>query len=342
MINKLRLAIYLAALAGCVVWISFTGGAAAYMTFFAVLFYLPAACLYALYSSLTLHIWQGLPEHKVTKQEEETFRIILENTGFLPVNAMKLVWEEDLCKRNGIPSETVYYLRGGERMELSCSMTCLYAGTYPVGAKNFLLPDAFGILKLKFRVMHEFRAIVRPRITNAADERLSLEDRLSTFSLSDPVNKDDILGNDIRMYIPGDPMRQIHWKNTARSGELMVRLPKEKEIRLINVILVPERPPYEFDGILRRDRFLEFAVSAAAWFGRQSKACMFIYPHATVRHELVDDMPSFYRFYEDLSDGIYFGREEDQENGGAAMIEETRRSFDERSTALLIFRESEF
>ena len=342
MISRPKLLLYIAALAGCVVWISYTGGAAAYLTFFAVLLYLPASCLYALYGSLTLRIWQGLPEHKVTKLSEEEFTLVLENTGFLPINAMVLTWEETLCTRKGIPSDTSYYLAAGERLEQTARMTCLYAGTYPVGTVRYTIPDPFGIIRLQFKVLQEFRAIVRPQVTSAADESLSLEDRKSRFAMADPVNREDILGNDIRKYMPGDPLRQIHWKNTARTGEIMVRLPKEQEIRLIRMILVPEREPRTLEAIQRRDRFLEYAVSAAMYFGRQNKACEFIYPHGTVRRELVDGMPSFYRFYEDLSDGIYFGREEDADSEGAAMIGEAGNSSGAGEMAVLIIREREF
>lgn len=49
--------------------------------------------------------------------------------------------------------------------------------------------------------------------------------------------------HDLRHYIPGDDLRQIHWKLTAKTGRLMVRQPLEQlsSARLLTVVLSGSR-----------------------------------------------------------------------------------------------------
>ncbi|ANS76962.1 hypothetical protein AWM70_22220 [Paenibacillus yonginensis] len=52
-------------------------------------------------------------------------------------------------------------------------------------------------------------------------------------------------GGSIRGYLPGDPMKAIDWKISARRGEWAVRAPEKEEALVSIVLLVTERDAYE-------------------------------------------------------------------------------------------------
>ena len=54
---------------------------------------------------------------------------------------------------------------------------------------------------------------------------------------------EEIPGNDMRSYRPGDPMSRINWKVSARNNELMVRVPDKQDTRRITLILEPANVP---------------------------------------------------------------------------------------------------
>src|SRR5690606_16700627 len=62
----------------------------------------------------------------------------------------------------------------------------------------------------------------------------------------------------VREYVPGDAMRHIHWKSTAKTGTLMVRQYEESQTARVAVLFDARRAEYASD-----DEF-ELGVSIAA------------------------------------------------------------------------------
>ena len=69
---------------------------------------------------------------------------------------------------------------------------------------------------------------------------------------------DDVL---IREYLQGDDVRRIHWRSTARAGQLMVRREERARDPLVTVLL--DNRARSYGGRAGEQRF-EWAVSAAA------------------------------------------------------------------------------
>ena len=63
----------------------------------------------------------------------------------------------------------------------------------------------------------------------------------------------------LREYVPGDDLRHVHWKSSARTGSLMVRQYVDTDIPELTVVLDVARTAYDPDG----DGF-EAACEAAA------------------------------------------------------------------------------
>ncbi|HOA86064.1 MAG: DUF58 domain-containing protein [Microbacteriaceae bacterium] len=78
------------------------------------------------------------------------------------------------------------------------------------------------------------------------------------------LSSDDVSFHAMREYVPGDDMRHIHWRSTARTGTVMVR--QFEETRRSHTVIALTRSSAEF---ATEDEF-ELAVSVAGSLGLQA------------------------------------------------------------------------
>jgi uncharacterized protein (DUF58 family) len=79
-------------------------------------------------------------------------------------------------------------------------------------------------------------ALVLPRFTSLAETPLVRETEASVAALrAGPGN--ELFG--VREYRPGDPLRRIHWRSSARRGELVVREYEPPGLRQLTIVLEP-------------------------------------------------------------------------------------------------------
>nr|WP_246246785.1 DUF58 domain-containing protein [Paenibacillus lemnae] len=77
---------------------------------------------------------------------------------------------------------------------------------------------------------------------------------------------------DYREYIPGDPLRSIHWKNSARSGKLQVRLPEAGRNDERCIVLNTFAAGYPGEDGFEQEDYFEQAVSVAAGLCYRARA----------------------------------------------------------------------
>ena len=113
-------------------------------------------------------------------------------------------------------------IRIHETPELPCR------GVYPVGLRSVTLYDMFGLFRMKLPFEKLTKAPM-PQITVLP--RLRPVSQVTLPVLESPVNsagaaratEDTSSPADSRGYRPGDPVKRIHWKLSARQGSLMVK-----------------------------------------------------------------------------------------------------------------------
>ncbi|MGA0566324.1 DUF58 domain-containing protein [Rathayibacter sp. KR2-224] len=96
-------------------------------------------------------------------------------------------------------------------------------GVFEVGPLLLERTDPFGLVRCVYAAGSAKPLIVVPRIAELGDGELDVsrsegyEHELVKHSIP---NADELIARDYR---PGDPMRRVHWRATARHGKLMVR-----------------------------------------------------------------------------------------------------------------------
>lgn len=96
-------------------------------------------------------------------------------------------------------------------------------GSYDIGVKYLYISDLFGLFRTEMKLELHRTVIVYPRsITMAADSNRNDTD-LPTPVTKRSASPEQAEPADIRNYVPGDSMKNIHWKLSSKSEELLVK-----------------------------------------------------------------------------------------------------------------------
>ncbi|WP_159887587.1 DUF58 domain-containing protein [Paenibacillus puerhi] len=145
----------------------------------------------------------------------------------LPVPGVWLLIEESW--RHEGTGETVTVTACGPAGLLGSAMLAgqsepLPRGPYQAVGRLITAGDAFGLLRVKRRQTPEGRLLALPRCSSppaapgAADETARRSKRSAqALAAAEPLQ----LGT--RPYAPGDPLSRIHWRSSARTGELRAK-----------------------------------------------------------------------------------------------------------------------
>ncbi|WP_030203585.1 DUF58 domain-containing protein [Streptomyces sp. NRRL S-87] len=152
-------------------------------------------------------------------------------------------------------------VEGGGRREVSYRVRSDLRGRYPLGPLQLRLTDPFGLVELTRSFTAYDTLTVIPRTEPLPAVRLTGEasgygdGRQRSLALA---GDDDVIP---RGYRHGDDLRRVHWRSTARYGELMVRREEQPQRARATVLLDTRRIAYQGAG---PDSAFEWAVSGAA------------------------------------------------------------------------------
>lgn len=111
----------------------------------------------------------------------------------------------------------------GYRAVLEYELRSTHRGRFAVGPFRVTHSDPFGLVTTERRIADPQPFIVTPRVTVLTDAGLrsssgdGVQHELNHLATQ---RADELIA---REYRPGDPLRRVHWRQTARRGELMVR-----------------------------------------------------------------------------------------------------------------------
>ena len=152
---------------------------------------------------------------------------------------------------------------GGHR-EISYQIHTDTRGKFTIGPLRVRVADTFGLVEISRSFSTTSTLVVTPKIfalprATASSSWLGEGDGgMRTISA---IGEDDAAP---RLYQDGDGLRRVHWKSTARYGELMVRREEHQWRNSASVFLDTRRTAHSGRG---PSATFEFAVSAAASIG---------------------------------------------------------------------------
>jgi uncharacterized protein (DUF58 family) len=154
------------------------------------------------------------------------------------------------------------YVKAGREVVLKADAIALRRGRARFHDMTVSTTAPFGWFDKSKRVPFPGELIVLPR----ADSRDLDRDLIAALGEERPVHKpgrgDQLLG--FRAYSRGDPLKDIHWKTTARTGALTVRVNEAEEERKLRIVLGFSTPRPQAPEPLREDAVRRAAAIARA------------------------------------------------------------------------------
>jgi uncharacterized protein (DUF58 family) len=153
---------------------------------------------------------------------------------------------------------------GGHR-ELSYQIRSDTRGKFTVGPLRIRVADTFGLVEITRSFSATSTLVVTPRIfplPRATAHSSWLGEGDGGMRTISAIGEDDAAP---RVYQDGDDLRRVHWRSTARYGELMVRREEHQWRNSASVFLDTRRSAHGGSG--STSATFEFAVSAAASIG---------------------------------------------------------------------------
>jgi uncharacterized protein (DUF58 family) len=152
--------------------------------------------------------------------------------------------------------------RGGSHEEIFTIPT-RRRSVITVGPVKSVRADPLGLLRREMTWTNEQEVFVHPRVKNLTGSSTGFLKDLEGRVTNDITNS-DVNFHALRDYVPGDDRRHIHWKTTARTGQLMVRQFEETRRSHLAVLLSTRAEDYA------NDEEFELAVSVCGSLGLQA------------------------------------------------------------------------
>jgi uncharacterized protein (DUF58 family) len=178
------------------------------------------------------------------------------------------VLEERIPEKLGTPVR-VPIARLGANKEVThhYSLRCARRGVYQVGPLVAVAADPLGLSRRETIVAEPFELLVHPSLELVSDRPLTRQ--FEDPPIRPPVSKPWPSGLEfygMREYKPGDDLRRIVWRATARTGRVMVREAEQGITDHITIVLDTDRGAHSRDGNGVSESF-EAGVRAAASLG---------------------------------------------------------------------------
>ncbi len=152
---------------------------------------------------------------------------------------------------------------GGTTREFRFRIPTHRRGRIVVGPANSVQGDPFGLAGRETHWTGQEEVYVHPKTVRLPGRQMGFVHDLEGHA-SPNLSASDMNFHALRPYVSGDDRRHVHWKSSARAGELMVRQFEESRMSTVLVALDTGRQSY-----IDEDEF-ETAVSAAASIAMQT------------------------------------------------------------------------
>lgn len=173
---------------------------------------------------------------------------------------LELPGRVDVPIGEGLTDVYVPLLRAGHVHDEEVVVPAYRRGVIDVGPVTTVRTDPVGILRREISWAEVHRLYVHPVTVPIPSTSAGFVRDLEGNPTTDIVS-DDISFHAIREYASGDGQRHIHWKSTAKTGQLMVRQFEESRRSRLAVVIALGAAEYG------SDEEFEMAVSAAGSLG---------------------------------------------------------------------------
>lgn len=295
---KLNRIICVAAVIGSGVFASYYGGNAVYALFYLTILIPLIAFLYTVYIYFRFRLYQEIGSHLITKGEWNTYSFVIANEDFITYRNIKVNFLTDKSTIEAANLITEYSLLPSEKEKLETRIKCHYRGEYYVGVNSIEITDFFNLFTITYPMASKLKAYVLPRVVQI--EQLAIappqNDVKNPMRFSNDAQEE--LDTEMRKYYPGDSRKRIHWKASAKMGELISRkyqyIPKAQTVVFMDLVKIKDE---DLKVVGYEDKIIESVLAIVNYYANRRVVSHIIYDHDGVKQTPIGSNDDFNVFY---------------------------------------------
>jgi uncharacterized protein (DUF58 family) len=239
----------------------FSGGNLPYSIFYALFLVLFFGVIYIYFLSkyIDSEIKYSKQEFSVGDSEELILKI--SNNSIIPIAYMEVVNDTlvDMIKKY---QGDAFFLNLNSNKFLKKHVTFKVRGIYNFGVTTIQVSDIFGVFKYVKKYENKTGIKVFPKIYPIRTLHLGGSEKLENTLSNESKVEDLTLIKDIREYRIGDSLKRVHWKLSAKHGDLFVKNYDYVSGYQCNLFLDMRRKGYYFDNDgTKEELVVDFSVS---------------------------------------------------------------------------------
>lgn len=305
---RVRRWIFLGLWTASLVGITCFGGAVSYGFFFGMSLLPLVSLSYIACVYFRFKIYQEIGSRTMVCGCPESYFFILKNEDFFAYAGVSIRLFLDFSYVEELPGDTEYELLPGTRHTFETRLVCRYRGEYEVGVKEVVVTDFLRLFQLRYSNPGTIRALVSPRVVSLTELQslgefqAVLRREIAAETEPDTATRD---------YVQGDSPKLIHWKATARTGELKVRTRTGEERQGITIYCDMKRVGRDRKEYLPlENRMLEIVLALTFFFAGKDMGVSVCYGQNGLVERRIQGMEGFEDFYREM-DSVMFLKEED-------------------------------
>ena len=220
-----------------------------------------ALCAFFLIGRTAYDVSLDLARTRVVVGERAVGALTLANEGSRAILPSRVV----LPVGAGRGEFGIHRLAPGERAEELFAIPTERRGVVKVGPVSVVRGDPLGLFERAHRRDRPVDLYVHPRTVRFEGQSLGFLRDLEGLPATD-LSRDDVSFHALNEYQPGDDLRHVHWRSTARTGTMMVR--QYEETRRSHFVIGLSRSAGDYAS----PEEFELAISAAGSIGLRALA----------------------------------------------------------------------
>ena len=185
---------------------------------------------------------------------------------------LQLGSQQNLQVSHSMYYSSLFILMPHQQIRRTHRVKFLRRGIYDLGNAHLTVGDILDLFRFSHPQDLDTRVMVYPALLDTEQLPTLLSQKLGELSQRRQLQQDPFLIRGIRPYLPGDPVRNIHWPATARTGEAHVRIHDYTARTKLLVILNVQAQYMQWQNRLpeQMEDAMEYAISLAATLCMQS------------------------------------------------------------------------
>lgn len=211
----------------------------------------------------------------IEKKETATITVKITNRFFIPIAPANILGYFPLKNSNGIEYQNVFFtVPPFSSVTINFNAPIKFRGAYKCGIEKLYAYDFLKIFRIGRKYNKYEQLIVLPR-KFAVNPNIDTNDSDSEAASANSFSLDKNTYAGIREYLPGDPIKQIHWTMSAKQDKIMV---KQYERSMGgSCIIIPdfnEYFPFDEDNAEACDCIIEALLAVNMSLAVQKQVCI--------------------------------------------------------------------